>query len=464
MGWRSEPLGKLGRWIGGGTPSKAEPAYWSGGTIPWVSAKDMKTPRIGVTTDTITEEAVRKSAARKIPPGSVLCVMRSGILAHTFPVAVNSVEVTINQDLRALAVWDDVDPDYLAHFLRYSGKDILHACSKHGTTVSSIEASRLDRYDVPLPHIDTQRRIVARIDELFSELDDGEEVLRRARGELEIYRKALLKAAVTGELTADWRAANPPRERGADLLARILADRRARWDGEPRNGGKRYKEPAAESIGPEHRRRMWSIPQSWQWLQLGSFAFVTKLAGFEYTKFVSYSEHGDLPVIKAENAGRDGYRVTDYSRVHSSSVAGLTRSRLRGGELLMVFVGAGTGNVATVPSGQEFFLGPNIGMMRIETDAVVPRYVELFLRSPHGNGLALALAKAVAQPSLSMGTIRQIPVALPPLDEQLEILSRLEIYLGLTQQFASESDQQRLDAVTLRQSILAAAFRGELVQ
>ncbi len=75
---------------------------------------------------------------------------------------------------------------------------------------------------LPIPlRSNVQRSIVARIDELFTDLDDGEAALARARTDLGTWRKALLKAAVTGELTADWRTANPPTETGADLLARI---------------------------------------------------------------------------------------------------------------------------------------------------------------------------------------------------------------------------------------------------
>ena len=72
-----------------------------------------------------------------------------------------------------------------------------------------------------------QRRIVARIDELFAEIAEGEAALQRARQGLDTWRRALLKAAVTGELTRDWREANHPAETGADLLARISAERRA---------------------------------------------------------------------------------------------------------------------------------------------------------------------------------------------------------------------------------------------
>jgi type I restriction enzyme S subunit len=208
---------------------------------------------------------------------------------------------------------------------------------------------------------------------------------------------------------------------------------------------------------------MWNAPQSWQWLQIGSFAFVTKLAGFEYTKFVRYAEDGDLPVIKAENAGPDGYRVTQYSRVHSASVVQLARSHLEGGELLMVFVGAGTGNVALVPADRRYFLGPNIGMIRLETEAVNSRYLELFLRSPLGKDMALASAKAVAQPSLSMGTIRQTPVILPSRSEQDEIVQRLEAILSIIERSEMDIEEQLLGSEALRQSILKRAFSGSLV-
>ncbi len=101
-------------------------------------------------------------------------------------------------------------------------------------------------------------------------------------------------------------------------------------------------------------------------------------------------------------------------------------------------------------------------MMRVETDTVAPRFVELFLRSPVGKALATTAMKAVAQPSLSMGTIRQIPVVLPPAAEQVEILRRVEHALAAAADCGNEVRDQQVAAATLRQSILAAAFRGEL--
>ena len=112
--------------------------------------------------------------------------------------------------------------------------------------------------------------------------------------------------------------------------------------------------------------------------------------------------------------------------MQSESVSHLTRSFLKGGEVLMTFVGAGVGQVAMVPEGKQYFLGPNIAMIRNESSFALPRYIELFLRSPLGFGLAMSFVKAVAQPSLSMKTIRKIPIAIPPIKEQKIIDSNLD--------------------------------------
>lgn len=327
-----------------------------------------------------------------------------------------------------------------------------------GTTFEAITGDVLRSHLCPIPPKGLDESMVARIDELFAEIDDGDAALGQARKDLGTWRKALLRAAVTGELTADWRTANPPFETSSKLAGRIIADRA---NVATKRLGKR-RDRAPDEVTAAQQLLMWSAPEGWTWIQLGHFSFVTKLAGFEYTKFIRYDDAGDLRVIKAENAGLHGFKETNYSRIKSASVRELTRSRLHGGELLMVFVGAGTGNVAIVPPDEDFFLGPNIGMMRVETDVVSPRYVELFLRSPVGKALATAAMKAVAQPSLSMGTIRQIPVLIPPAAEQNEVLCRLEQALMATANCETVVRDQKTHAFELRQSILAAAFRGEL--
>lgn len=479
-GWAVAKFSEFGTWMGGGTPSKAEPAYW-GGPIPWVSPKDMKTAIIRSSIDGITAEAVENSAAKMIPAGSVLIVTRSGILAHTLPIAVTAVESTLNQDIKALALPNGIHADFIAMGMRAFEQAILNACRKGGTTVHSIEMPSLAAFELPIPPTNEQRRIVDKIEAMFERIDKGVENLRAARTTLALYRQSLLKSAFEGRLTESWRAKNADKlEDPKTLLARIGKERDARYKAALadwqtaltnwRDGGEEGKKPAKPRRNPEpdapmseQRALMSGIPSDWQWLQIGEFGFVTKLAGFEYTKHVTYKEDGDLPVIKAENAGKKGFKITDFSRVRSAEVAMLTRSFLSGGELLMVFVGAGTGQVATVPSDQQYFLGPNIGMIRLETAHVIPRYFEYFLRSPIGSGLKLASVKAVAQPSLSMGTIRQIPIPICSPAEQTEITRILDARLDAADKMETEIDAALARADALRQSILKRAFAGDLV-
>jgi len=334
---------------------------------------------------------------------------------------------------------------------------------------------------IGLPPLNEQKRIVAKIEELFSELDKGIENLKTAREQLKVYRQAVLKHAFEGKLTAHWREQNKDKlEPANQLLERIKRERETHYQQQlkeyaatikswEKNGskGKKPSKPRApekpDKPNPEHLQKLWVAPETWQWVQIGDFAFVTKLAGFEYTDYVKYDDTGDLPVIKAENAGLHGFKPTNYSRVHSSAVSHLKRSHLMGGEILVVFVGAGTGNVAMVPNDQNFFLGPNVGMIRPESDVINSRYIEFFLRSPMGKDMILATVKAVAQPSISMGTIRQTPVILPSLLEQEEIVKRLTKNLSYIDCIEDEIEVNLQKSEALRQSILNKAFSGKLV-
>jgi type I restriction enzyme S subunit len=183
----------MGRWIGGGTPSKSHAAYWQG-DIPWVSPKDMKVERVLDATDHISESAVDETATSLVPDGSVLVVTRSGILSHTLPVAVADRAVALNQDLKALVPARGLDPTYIAWALRAHAQRILATCSKSGTTVSNIETRRLLGFAVPLAPFAEQRRIVAAIEEQFSRLDAVDEILVTVQLRAEALRRATLNS------------------------------------------------------------------------------------------------------------------------------------------------------------------------------------------------------------------------------------------------------------------------------
>jgi type I restriction enzyme S subunit len=275
INWEQWRLADVGEWFGGGTPSSSNARFWDG-NIPWVSPKDMKVASITSTQDQITVGAVQNSAVKLISAGSVLFVTRSGILAHSFPVATTKVQVTVNQDLKAITPVEVVDHNYLAWLLRALERQILTTCSKHGTTVHSIEIPTLKDLRVPIPPPAEQRRIVAKIEVLFSELDKGVESLTTARQQLKAYRQSVLKYAFEGKLTADWRAKNPDRETGAALRQRVLKTRRDEWEKAekarlkeqgrlPSNDHWRSRYPEPEGFDDEE---LPALPDEWCWAGL----------------------------------------------------------------------------------------------------------------------------------------------------------------------------------------------------
>ncbi|WP_292879761.1 restriction endonuclease subunit S [Nisaea sp.] len=478
LNWEWTEIKALGDVVAGGTPSTKEPRYW-GNEVNWISPADLtgySSKTISCGAKSLSKLGLDNSSAKVMPSGSVHFSTRAPIGY----VAISAEPLATNQGFKSLIPSGGIFNEYVYYYLK--GSKLLAEKRASGTTFLELSGAAFGLLPIPLPPTPEQHRIVAKIEELFSALDKGVENLKTAREQLKVYRQAVLKHAFEGKLTGQWREENRDKlESAHQLLARIRQEREIRYEQQLEEWktavkdweakGKPDKKPAKprKPAKPDKPRAdqveiMWDGPPNWQWLQLGDFCFVTKLAGFEYTKFVRYDDDGDLPVIKAENAGPNGFRRTEYSHVHSSSVKNLTRSYLGGGELLMVFVGAGTGNVATVPSDRTYFLGPNIGMMRLESDAINPRYVELFLRSPKGKQLALASVKAVAQPSLSMGTIRQIPVILPSTEEQDEIVNAIEDTLSLLDKQEQDIEYQLLKAESLRQSILKKAFSGQLVR
>ncbi|CAM5494232.1 restriction endonuclease subunit S [Alcaligenes phenolicus] len=185
--WSVEKLKFFAKFVGGGTPSKDEPIYW-GGEIPWVSPKDMKRPQIRDTEDCITFEGLRNSPCALIPPYSVLTVVRSGILQHTIPVAINTVPVTLNQDMRALIPDGRVDSRYLAYQIEGCQKELREEWVKQGATVESIEHQRMIDSRLAIPSPDEQQSIADyldsetdRIDTLIHEKDELIGLLREAR-------------------------------------------------------------------------------------------------------------------------------------------------------------------------------------------------------------------------------------------------------------------------------------------
>lgn len=149
-GWETLPFHKIGSFTSGGTPSKSREDFWIG-SFPWVSPKDMKVAKINDSIDHISETVFKETTLKRIPPNHLLIVVRGMILAHSFPVAINTVEVSINQDMKAIKPIQDINIIYLYHCLVSLKRQILKLISTAGHGTRKFDSVAMQRLFIPKP-------------------------------------------------------------------------------------------------------------------------------------------------------------------------------------------------------------------------------------------------------------------------------------------------------------------------
>ena len=217
--WRLVRLKRIAGFCGGGTPSKENIGYWEG-NIPWVSPKDMKSEIICDAEDHISQEALAGSSTRLVQPGAVLVVVRSGILKNSIPVAINSVEVALNQDMKAITTRQGLLPEYLAALIRGHQSELLVEWRKQGATVDSLEFDLLANTLIPVPTLSEQQRIVSFLDRETAKIDALIAKKQRLIELLQEKCSALISHAVTKGLDPGV----PMKKSGIDSLDQIPQD------------------------------------------------------------------------------------------------------------------------------------------------------------------------------------------------------------------------------------------------
>lgn len=198
--WEGAKMWRISKAVSGGTPTKEKQGYWDG-DIPWVSPKDMKRRLIDSSEDTITDHAITETGLKLIEPPAVLIVVRGMILAHSFPVAITTVPVTINQDMKALSFKNGIETTFIAWVFEGVGTSLLAAIveeAAHGT-----KAVRMDQWRsvvVPIPPQSEQRLITAFLDRETARIDALVAKIREGIDRLKEYRTALISAAVAGKI------------------------------------------------------------------------------------------------------------------------------------------------------------------------------------------------------------------------------------------------------------------------
>jgi type I restriction enzyme S subunit len=489
---------------GGSTPSKAEPRYWNGGNVPWVSPKDMKVFLIGDSEDHITKAALERLSL--VPKDSVLVVVRSGILSRTLPVAITTAPVTINQDMRAFVPAQDVSATFLAWQLIANERGILDACSKDGTTVSSIEGVALARYPIWIAPRAEQTRIVEKLEDLLGSLDAAVAELKAAQRKLAHYRQALLKAAVDGALTAQWRNVVPPLppgegwgegsrakkppssalrapspegrrngETGPQLLQRILQERRARWEdkqrakfaqaGKPPPNGWQAKYP--EPVAPD-TSDLPALPEGWVWASVDQVAadevYALAIGPFGSNLVVSDYREVGVPLVFVRNIRSKNYGNGITKFVTAEKANELKAHHVAPGDVLVTKMGEPPGEADVYPSGHpSAVITADCIKIRPQQGLMDAYFLAAAINSPLGIRQIKPMTQGVAQKKVSLGRFSTFAIPLPPLEEQTQILTILETQLAAAKQQAAALTHALRQAAAQRRNLLKAAFAGQLV-
>lgn len=393
--WIEVELGEVCEFIGGGTPSKKEPSYWNG-DIPWASIKDIKGGYLTDTKDYITEKGLQNSAANVAQPEGIILATR---INPGKPIR-NKICAAINQDLKIVKPRIDIDNDFLYYaFLNLEGK-ILKVSS--GTTVLGVNLNNLRDITFPLAPLPEQRAIVAKIEKLFSDLDNGTANLKTAKAKLDIYRQAILKKAFEG-----------------------------------------FPYATKMNLGEINQK-----------IQIGPFG--SQLHKEDYTE-------GGIPLINPMHIQNGEIRPSLSYSISTKKKASLPNYILQEGDVIMGRRGE-MGRCALVTETEDgWFCGTGSLYLRPLKDKVFSPFLYYYMSSPVIKELLTGKATGTTMMNLNKKIISNLPIQLPPLQQQTQIVMEIESRLSVCDKMAESIDQSLEKAEALRQSILKKAFAGKLL-
>jgi len=197
--WQTRKVKYLVSTVGGMTPNKGVERFWNG-QIPWVSPKDMKVREIADSLDHITDAALRQTGVTLIQPPAVLIVVRGMILARTFPTAITTVPITVNQDMKALLPKPELKADYLVSLFIGIQRDLLELVEIAGHGTCCLRTDSWKGFELPLPPLVEQEAIGAFLKSELMILNTGITRLEREIALLREYRTRLVADVVTGKL------------------------------------------------------------------------------------------------------------------------------------------------------------------------------------------------------------------------------------------------------------------------
>ena len=447
----------------GGTPSRTNSEYF-GGSIPWVKSGELGDGHVFETEETLSELGLKSSNAKLFPKGT-LCIALYG--ATVGKLGILEMDAATNQAVCGLFLPDEVHRDFVFHYLASIRRNLIE--QGKGGAQSNISNGLIRQTWIPIAPLNEQRRIVAKIEELFSDLDAGVAALNRAKANLKRYRAAVLKAAVEGKLTEEWRAKHPAKEPASALLARILKERREKWEADqlakfaaaekepPKNWRDKYVEPK-----PPETTGLPELPEGWCWATIQQLSFVD--VGFAF-KSAEYSKEG-IRLLRGENMEPGSLRWNDVRFWPEDKLAGLEHLLVKEGQIILAMdrpmVSAGLKLARAKAYDLPCLLVQRMARLRMFDDAMTD-FLHCSMQTHAFISHLLGDQTGTQLPHISGSGMEEFVTPLPPLMEQQQIAAEAADRLSQIEVAETGIVNSLLRALRLRQSILKRAFEGKLV-
>ncbi|MCK9258721.1 MAG: restriction endonuclease subunit S [Azoarcus sp.] len=388
--WRTARLEDVAQILGGGTPSRTEQRYFGGG-IAWATPTDITKLDglyISKTKETVSDEGLRNSSTKLMPPNAVLLTSRATI-GFT---AVSTVPICTNQGFINFICGPDLVPEYLAFWLRTQrDKMIQHA---GGTTFKEIARGTLRKFEIPVPPVSEQRRIV--------------DLLSRAEGIVRLRREAEKKAA--------------------ELIPALFLDM--------------FGDPATN-------------PKGWPLVRLGDLAEKMSDGPFGSNLKTSHYVETGVRVIRLQNIGIGELIDDAKAYVSQEHFASLPRHRCLPGDVIIGTLGdPNLRAIVLPPSIPEALNKADCVQFRCRQDTVTAAYICWLMNMPSTLAMAASLVQGITLTRISMGRLREMIVPVPPFGLQNDFADRVETLNGIkSQQYTATAKAQ-----ATFHALLASAF------
>jgi type I restriction enzyme S subunit len=362
---------------------------------------------------------------------------------------------------------DEYFPDLLAYYINsVFGRKWISTVVSQQVGQANVNGTKLQALSIPVPPLAEQRRIVAKIEELFTKLNAGVESLKAAKAQIKRYRQSVLKAAVEGELTREWRERHKDElEPASVLLDRILRERRAKWEanqlskmqaqGKTPKDDKwkaKYQEPAAPDV-----TGLPTLPNGWIWTTLPQLGELNRGKSKHRPRNDPKLYGGKYPFVQTGDIRHANGILRTYNQTYSED--GLKQSRLWKAGTLCITIAANIAETAIL--GFDACFPDSVVGFVAEFEHCNVRFVEAFFRTAKED--IERYAPATAQKNINLEILSDLAIPLPPLAEQDQIVAEVDRRLSVSDEIEATLDADLKRAERLRQSILKRAFEGKLV-